>query len=201
MSSRDLVRRRNPNGMEAVLPQSLFRRRSVHPCLPVCLRTLWAVTQAGKPGRRRLGEGQGLVQGQAHCRPRLNSMFPPAKVRKALGQSARSAVALPFVLAGAALGRRSAPGRPSLQVLGFQYFQLPQFGLQSLSVGCPQLPQLLHGEGVHVIEGDAHELPGREVPSARAVLASLGLILASTHPRMWALPSGAHSPGEETISP
>lgn len=81
---------------------------------------------------------------------------------------AGSGVPVPIVLNGAGLGHRSAPGRPSLQVLGLQLLQLPQLCLQPLPVGGPQLLQLLHGKGVHVAEGDVRQLPGRSTQSAHA---------------------------------
>lgn len=102
-----------------------------------------AVIQAGKPGRLRretpthdfpasivrMG-GDGPSPGSRDLWPMPVFCVLASKDKKGFGkQSGRSAVPFPFVLADTALWYCSAPGSPSLQVLGFQHFQLPQLGL------------------------------------------------------------------------
>lgn len=83
-------------------------------------------------------------------------------------QVAKSGLSLPLVLTGATVWHRGAPGALSLQVLGLQLLQLMQLSLQPLPVRPPQLPQLLHRERVHVVEGDGHQLPGGRAQLAQS---------------------------------
>lgn len=65
-------------------------------------------------------EGTGLLQGHADLWPGPVFCVPASKGKKGFGkQSGGSAIAFPFVLADTALRHCSAPGSPSLQVLGF----------------------------------------------------------------------------------
>ena len=96
-----------------------------------------------------------------------------------------SGLCLPLILARGTLRHRGALGCPGLQVLGLELLQFVQLGLQPLPVGRPQLAQLFHGKGVHVVEGDVHQLPGEKAESE-----SVGILGTPAH----SLCSGSRGP-------
>lgn len=171
----------------------------MHPCLPVlCVKVLCgAVTQAGKPGKLRPGEGKGLVQGHTHLLPMAELYLPASKDEKGFGDRG--------------LGQLSpSPSSSLMQPSGGDLPRDARLCMYSAFSSSSSLSSASRrsrwaarscrscfmGNGFMSLKAMLISfLKGRYSQPGQGLPTSFSLVPTSIHPRMVALPSGANLPG------